>query len=492
MEFGPKKGHVLYIFENFIKDFGLLILAGIIFLITRNPDFFTENIVVVVIVLVGPFTKVVEFLTTTYAIDSEKLIVKRGWLVKQNIEVPLSTITTVDISQNIIHQISGTYRLNADNASNVSGTETKIRMTFSKEDALLVKELLSKGKNSIDGLNLDSQGEEEKKETGDAYLVKCKDLLLMGAIKSKGMFFLQAWALATAGMTFITQMIDIPADGLMAILEGLFYRLGISVMALICMVILFVLAIVCGAVGSLIRYYDFHILDNGETLRIEYGLFTKKKFTIHKKKVSGFFYEQSLVMRWMKTGVLHIFAIGYGQSGDETSSEVPVLFPLLPEKLLMKVMGDILPEMTEADEYEKPTKVSLRYFFYRGGVVSAIITLAASIFLSLTYHVVGSLWILGGLCMLWSIATSVLQYRNTGIYGNQKHISFSFGGFKKTSIFVKSNNVESISESASFFKHKKGVTNISIGYIAPLIGAARDAKNLSLTAYENLKSKLIY
>ncbi|MGF6375704.1 putative membrane protein [Clostridiales Family XIII bacterium PM5-7] len=492
MKFGPKRGHVLFIFEHVIKDFGLLILAGMIFLVTRNPQIFTENIPLVAIVVFGPINRVIKYLTTTYAIDDEKLIIKQGWIAKKNIEIPLSTITTVDVSQSLINRVFNTYSLRADNASNLSDSETKIKMTFGKEDAFLVKSLLLSGKTTIDGFNLDASGEEEKKATGDAYIVKAKDLLIMGAIKSKGAFFIQASALLITGVSILSQMIDISSKGIASTLIDLAQNFGMTIMSLIGIFVFFLIAIVCGAVGTLIKYYDFHVLDNGESLRIEYGLITKKKFTIHKRKITGFFYEQSMVMNLLDTGVLHLFAIGYGQSGDEQTSEEPMLFPLLPKRLLTKVMGDILPEMKETSQYERPERKAFRYFFFRGGVVTAIILMAASIYVSLTYAIASTVWIFGVLCIIYTAVSSVLRYKHTGIYGNKKHISFTFGGWNKTFVFVKSNNVESISERASYFKHKKGVTNISIGYIAPHAEARNDAKNLSLGAYEQLKSTLIY
>ena len=132
MTFGPKRGHILFIFENFAKDFGLLIIALLVGIISGDMNVITENAVLMVLVFIGPVSKVLQYLFTTYAVDEEKLIIKSGFLTKKTLEVPLSTITTVDFSQNLLHQVFGAYRLNIDNASNVSEQKTKVRMTFSK------------------------------------------------------------------------------------------------------------------------------------------------------------------------------------------------------------------------------------------------------------------------------------------------------------------------------------------------------------------------
>ena len=128
MNFGPKRGHLLFIFENFIKDFGLLVIAVLIGLMKGDMSVITQNIPLLIIVLVGPVGRVAQYLFTYYSIDDEKLIVKSGFLSKKTLEVPISTITTVDFSQKILHQIFGAYRLNIDNASNISEQKTKIRI----------------------------------------------------------------------------------------------------------------------------------------------------------------------------------------------------------------------------------------------------------------------------------------------------------------------------------------------------------------------------
>ena len=67
------------------------------------------------------------------------------------------------------------------------------------------------------------------------------------------------------------------------------YTMGIGMTAAILLLITFVISFICGMIGSLIRYYGFEILDNGEAIKIQYGLLTKKKYTIQKNRISGFF-----------------------------------------------------------------------------------------------------------------------------------------------------------------------------------------------------------
>ena len=103
-------------------------------------------------------------------------------------------------------------------------------------------------------------------------------------------------------------------------------------------------------IGTVVRYFGFQVMDNGEALKIEYGLLTKKRYTIQKKKISGFSYHQSFLMKRLKTGTLQLYAIGYGGGSDEESREDPILFPLIKEERLRKAMKEILSQMKNTAE----------------------------------------------------------------------------------------------------------------------------------------------
>ncbi len=342
MRFGPKRGHFLSIFENFFKDFSLALIAIVISVIQGDMDFLLNNIGVLVVVLFGPISRIVQYLTTFYSVDNEKLMVKSGVFKKANMEIPVASVTTVDFSQSIFHQLFGVYRLNIDNAGSMSSADKKVSMTLSEQDAFFVRELLIKGRNGLDGFNfaaaeeysenfksidsnlsIDESGtngqsvtaENMSQQKGKQVTVKASQLMLMGLMKSKMNFFFQLIALI---MT-ITAVFNISSEPLSETASAAVLAMGIGLAAATSIVVVFFAAAICGAVGALIRYYDFTVLDNGEAVKIQYGLFTKKRYVIQKNRISGFRYEQSFLMRMFRCGLLQIFAIGYGSDRDSES-----------------------------------------------------------------------------------------------------------------------------------------------------------------------------
>ena len=492
MTFGPKRGHVLFIFENFFRDFGLLLIAISVGLIRGDMELIYENLGILAITLIGPVGRIMQYCFTRYSVDEERLLVESGWLRKQRLEVPLATITTVDLSQNILHQLFGAYRLNVDNASNVIEGKTRVRMTFGREDAFAVRELLIAGRRGLDGFNLADEMPEPAAEGRTVSMktvnVRVTELLLWGALKSKGMFLVELiGVVSTAGALFNL------SDELLGKETGrLLGEWGLLKLLLALMASVFLLAVVCGMVGTLIRYYGFHVADNGQAVKIEYGLLTKKRYTIQKNRISGFSYEQSFFLRLFHLGTLQLFAIGYGGAGDEESREEPILFPLIKEGKVRAAISEMLEDMEERRDYHRAPKGSLRYFFYGVGFAVALGAASVTLWFSVTEPFCRGLWVVGLLILSYSVCGRSLEYRHAAMYAGERNFSMTSGGFKTNTVFVKTSHMESVEAKASVWKLRKGILTVNAGYIAPLTSAHMVVKNVPKAAFEEARERLIY
>lgn len=499
MNFGPKRGHVACIFDNFFKDFGLLLAAILVSIISGDMELLSENLGVLIIVLINPVIRLVGYFTTYYSIDEEKILIQSGLLKKSSLEVPISTITTVDFSQNVFHQIFGVYKLNIDNSSNISNTETKVHMTLKKDEANIVKKLLIKGRDGLDGLNYAGEvsttqmpsavePSTESVPEGRKYIIKNKDILLMGALKAKGIYLLEVTGFFAAALAFIPMPDDaILEKGIDAIIE-----LGIGIFFIMVAIVVFFLSILLGMAGNLIRYYGYKVLDNGEALKIEYGFFDRKTYTLSKKKICGFYYEQSALMRFAKVGILNLMAVGYGTDTGEETSEEAILFPMLPHKELRRMVGELMPEMADEGVYQKAAPKSLRYFFLRFSVFFSLAVLIGCLFLPKTNVFFHHAWLIGAFLLMLALTSSILHYLCEAVYGTTNHFSFVYGGFKKRTVFVKTNMIESIECGGSIWKQKRGIADISVGCIAPLGLSEQGVDNMPVSTYKLLKEYLIY
>lgn len=501
MRFGPRRAHPVYLFENFLRDFLPLLIVLLISLFRGDLDLLLDNVFVAIIVLAGPFERLASYLTTRLSVDDTTLLVTSGWLRKKRQEVPLSTVTTVDMTESLLHQLTGSVRLNIHNAGNVSAVVTKIAMTFSKKDALALRGLLLTGREGTDGANivsagmesLTAPGMESQSAPGGTVRVPAKHLLLMGALRSKGAFFLEVIAALFAGISYLTLLFTDAEAKTEEAADSLLDRLIAHPVPglLLALAVLLLIAFLCGSIGTLIRYYGFTILDGKDAIRIEYGLLKRKSFTIHKSRISGFSYEQSFMMRFFGFGLLHCLAVGYGAlSVDEDTSSEPLLFPFLKEADLQAVMARVLPEMRVLPESDRCAEGALRYFFYRPSFLCALSFFAGSVVLA---HLYGyPFLLLGAPVLLYGLGSVFLQRRNAALGANEQVFSVAAGGYKKVTVFVKTRHVESVSEKAGLWKRKKGITSVTVHFIAPAGSSDATAHNLPLRCFEKVRSLLIY
>lgn len=419
-----------------------------------------------------------------------------------------------------MQQIFKVYKIKIDNASNIdaSNSATKVNMTLKQEDAVQVRALLGKGIiRGLDGFNAageNPQGESHLQEApyvasnvvtrgggpfaimntayGKEYLIESKDIVLMGLLQAKMLLAFQAFSVLCAGAATIGQILDLKDSVIERFFINLIDAISGGMVIAIGAVIFYIILLLIGLVRSVIRYYNFRITDRGDSIHIEYGLFTKKTYTLMKKKISGFSYEQPMLMRMFGLGTLGVFAIGYGDGNDEDTGEQAILCPILKESDYLAFIEEIMPDIFKHEEHVKAEPKAFRYFFINFGFIFSMIVLAGTIIASVMVSFLSYLWIVGAVFALYAIISVILQYKNAGIYGNDICVSLSGGGFKKQVTYLKTSSIESVSEYASVMKHRRGVATVQLGYLAPLAVGNRKAKNVPTYMYEKVRQQIIY
>ena len=197
MEFKHRRGHFLIIFEK-ISEIPLL-LVSIIFSAFLLNTFDTQALIPVVAILFSPILKLINYFFTYYTLTEEHLIVESGVLNKKRTELPFSTITTVDLSQNILYQIFGVYKIKVDNASqtNEIANQSKINLTLKKEEAIQFKKIITG--NYTDAVNNQHESGAIKGEIGD--------FIKLGLLQSKAAYIMSIIAIIGSLTSFIIPFI---------------------------------------------------------------------------------------------------------------------------------------------------------------------------------------------------------------------------------------------------------------------------------------------
>lgn len=577
MNFERRRGNILELFDK-ISQLPLLIIS-IVVAIYAGTSLDMNLVTPAIFIAISPFIKLIKYLFTYYTVTDSQLIIESGILNKKRTEIPLRSITAVDLTQNVIYQIFKTYKIKIDNGSQARGAVNDAEVEFAlKEDlAFLFKKLVEKDAHSKSGEEIDTDGylasEEDslanerrasedlisaadqaqfaghasnaeqtasadkmtaaqytsstdsiasarqtkdfarpdraREKTMPAINSSPLDFIILGLLEQKmgyiiGLFpiiSIIAYALAMIGMTPSEESVN-------NILETFFSSGPILILILIAVVVLVAGATVLAIVRSIITFFGFRLSADSDKIHIEFGLLTKKKFTLPKEKINGITLRQNMLMRFFGRYQMEIMVIGYGDKSDQQVRQQPILFPIANKRRIKEIVETLLPDFE--GEYYSEEKGGLAggtspkafiYFFVNPGFLISTVMLILSlltIFLELPLYfnetiATNASWIFVPVAALIEIAAFIsiyLQYKNTRILPTPKNITIVSGGYQRKVSVIKTSSVESITAISNKWKHRNGFASIKLGYVAPLVSSKIFVRNRALAEFKALENVL--
>lgn len=483
MRFGPRRGNPMSIFEHPISTFGVLVVS--IFVLLRvGPDYASESFYLVFIGFINLIQKLVAYLTTFYTVDESQLTIQTGFIKKKVTHIPLNRITTVDLTQNLLFQIFHVYKIKIDNGSQANNAmdNAEAVLVLKERDAYEFKQLLGTVHEDLD----DIVSGIEKAESNGTVQSKSMDFVLRGALQSK----IAYWVIVMITAVSCLLMADsFSVDG--ADTDGVVIQyLNSFPKAYVIVVFLagsYVFSIGFSIVSTLVRYANYTIDNRHDSLFIRYGLLTKKSYTLKKEKINGICIEQSLLMSLFGYCTIRVYIIGYGDESDGKEKEEALLYPIVKKSEINLILGQVLPELCFVDDYERPKRQSLRYFFY---TFRSFVALVLIILVLVEDEAIGRG--VGLAIIVWIYASIFLNYRKEGLLVTKHMISVRKGFLGKQYVLIKNSKLEYVQLSGSRWKRKKGYGTITVGFVAPCGDSTMKARNMTLEQYEKVKNILTY
>lgn len=477
MDFKHKRGNILILFDK-ITQIPILILAIIISIVFLKEDFNPQAFIPILFVALSPLMRIIKYLFTYYTIEDSHLIIETGILNRKRKEIPFRVITTVDLSQNIFFQLFKTYRIKINNASQTNDTidKAEVVLALKADEAFKFKQIITQ--NTMPKVIID--------KNANVIIASPLDFIKHGLLQSKLAYFITGGSIAVPVIGVITSF----ATGSKSS-EELFYNIfdqaSSGTVVFFIIAFFYLIATSISIIKSVFTYYNFRISGDIDSLKIEYGLFNKKKFTLKKSKINGIILKQNLLMRVFKCYTAEILVIGYGDKSEDEAREQAILYPIASIKKIESIIKELLPEFELQHDRYKPNLNAIKYFFYNAGFV-----IASLLFLSLLFTKNIFAIVFAGSIVIFVAISVVLQYFNTSIFSGDKNIILSFGGYHKKIAIVKTASVESITAKGSILKRKKGFVSINLGFVAPKRDSIITALNLPIEQFNILKDMIKY
>ncbi|MHB1453321.1 MAG: PH domain-containing protein [Saccharofermentanales bacterium] len=526
MDFGRRRGSILILFDKLTQL--PLLIATLIYGIYAGAKMDYNMVAATAFIALSPFAQLVKYLFTYYTIADGRLITESGLINKKRQEIPLDTITTVDLTQNILYQIFRTYKIKIDNGSQARGAvnSAEVQFALKAEMALQFKELIEKGfasKETGSPAETGQQAEaaddtagvpiEEHVTATSAPVCSVRssplDFVMLGLLESKLPYVIALfpvisvifYALATIGLAP-------EEDEILRIVESILASVSAGVIITAIIAVTLVSSTVFSIMRAIITYMGFRLSADPLKIYIEYGLISKKNFSFPKDKISGIIMHQNIFMRIFRRYQMELIVIGYGDRSDKEVKQQPILFPIASKRKIAEIVETLLPDFAGSYYSESAQRSvfsanpgSLRYFFIRPGFFLATAICLASFF-TIAAHIplyysetefIYLAWIAVPLTLIIeaaSIGSILMQYRNTRVCSGSMNITSVGGGYHRRITVIRTSSIESVTAVGSRWKMRRGYASIRLGYIAPLYTSRILIRNRSLREFEDLTSSI--
>lgn len=389
------------------------------------------------------------YLNFYYYVKNGEFILKRGYLRKKVLTIPLERIQSVNTKQNLIQQALNVVALEIDTAGAV-GKELKIH-ALEKSYASALHELLSVDKTMADESGITN--ETTKPDHKEKLILKLSpiDLLKIGISQNHLRTALLIFAFGSQLVNQAQDMFKEQADKYSN--EFMNYLSSSSFGLIIFLVIFFlILSFLFSLFRTVIKYFDFKLLKKDKAYRIEAGLINKRNVIVPHNKIQELNWETGPIKKQFG-----LFNLVFKQAVSGQNRKMQVVDA---PGCLNRHLDLLKTDLFGADQLsETPLIRSNNYYFRRLWLFSGFLPfILATPFLY-------SEWLFWLGALTWLLLTggySYLLLRKSYFRINNDQIRISGGAishkWKQMELF----KIQSVAFKQSFFQKRRSLASLQL------------------------------
>ena len=345
----------LFSVQKFVRAFWPLLLV----LVFQNRWFqsqFTLIASLVALLVLLLIHTILYYLHFFFYISGDEFVLKKGYLKKQTLSIPLDRIQSVNTRQNLIQQLLDVMTLEIDTAGTV-GKELKIQ-ALDKSYATELQQQLREGKKKKTAADQDIVNETAEAGEEEILQLTTADLLKIGISQNH----IRAGLVILAfGMQLFQRIEDLFEEQAQEYSGAFIQFLSESGWALLTFMVIFFLlvAILFSLVNTVLKYFGFRLTKKEESYRIESGLINKRNVVIPHHKVQELSWETGPLKKLF--GIYHL-VFRQAVSGQNRRRQQLVDAPGCLQRHLNLLKTDLFGEDRLS---EKPKMCTNRFYFNR-------------------------------------------------------------------------------------------------------------------------------
>ena len=405
------------------------------------------TIAFVVFVLINSFLSYWFF---RFRIENNELFIKKGYLKKIHLSIPLERIQTVNIKQNLIQRILNLVSVEIDTAG-ANDTEVKL-IAVKRELAESLREIIKQDSTSSETESPNI--EEENSESKTILALSLSDVIKVGISENHLRSFA---AILGIGYWFYSQIKDfynIDVDELILDSTQSIEHFNISAFFWFFIVIfMFLISVLLSFILSFIRFYELKLSKQEHSFKLSFGLIQTKEITIPKDKIQIISWHQNPLRQLLRFETLKI---KQATSGDQIKKKQAIEIPACrlshQEKIKNAIFEEVAPDFSEAVK-------SHWIYFLRNFVFVSLIFILPTVFhwwQDTEYQITLAIY------ELFAMVFFYLSYRKRTFRISNSQLEITKGHISKTIYQLQNYKIQSVKFTQNILTKRRELADITI------------------------------
>ena len=328
---------LLIIWKTYIIVFRQALPFLVVFLFGKSQskaDFIVWGIIG--IALLSMVISIINFFRFTFHIENEELIINKGIFNRKKISIDIDRVQTINLEQNIVHNVFNVVRLKADTAGS-DKNEFNLD-AISRETAHAFRDIVLRAQKDLD-ITLESEDSLHHQTPKKHIILSLSHLELFKAgmvenhIRSSGLIlaFISYvyFNLQDIGINLEDYRDQIPA-----------ISFGLIVIASI-IIFVAIVSFIISMVRMVLRYYDLKLIRSGKGFSYTAGLFTKRTASALDSKIQKISWSDNLLKK-----LLAIYDLRFIQASSEAvDAKKTIKIPSCKKSHVNQVLNALYPDL---------------------------------------------------------------------------------------------------------------------------------------------------
>ncbi len=452
--------HPLSILFRLVAQVRLFAVPGIAVVATFGAVGLGWQILLIPLAIPFALLSILEYLAFRYRYDANEMVIRTGFLFRNERHVPYARIQNLHAVQNVFHRLWKVVEVRVE-----TGGADEPEATMSVLPVAAYEEMRRRvfGERS-------EPAEAAEPAAPDKTLLYLPppELMLAGFIQNRGFVVLAAafgllWELGVLD-ALMGRMFGDQASGrglIRAVVEALLGRGGfpltgiaLTVAALISLV---VVSRVLSMGWALVSLHGFRLTLAGDDLRAEYGLLTRVATTIALRRIQTLTVRQGVLHRLFKRAAVRVGLAGGGGEEGEGKAQREWLAPILPQDELPRLLAEVLGERDFAE-------IAWRGFHPRAFRREVKSWIAVAVLISLPFILPLKGWVLlllAGL-LAWAFIAARQTVARMGWAVSDGTVLFRSGWLRRQVTAVRFTQIQAVTVRESPFDRRAGMASVRV------------------------------